>query len=160
MAFLTSSEAERRKREEAERKAKLDEIAEKQRQRERELEEKERLRRQQLLAGEPPARPSEPFLRPHPEAPAAAAAAPAPTPAPGKYVPRHLRERAAAAESPAAGQAPPSELDRWGRRDDRDRPTGDKWRSDRSFGDDHRGFGGGDRSRSTWSSSRGPSRGS
>lgn len=157
-------EAERRKREEAERKAKLDEIAEKQRQRERELEEKERLRRQQLLANEPPARSSEPSARPQPEAaaPAAAAAAAAPTPAPGKYVPRHLRERAAAAESPATGQAPPPEPDRWGRRDDLDRPTPDKWRNDdrRSFGDDRRGFGGGDRSRSTWSSSRGPPRGS
>jgi len=168
LVFLTSAEAERRKREEAERKAKLDEIAEKQRQRERELEEKERLRRQQLLASEPPARPSEPFARPHPEAAPAAsasasasAAAPATTPAPGKYVPRHLRERAAA-ESPATGQALPSEPDRWGRRDDRDRPAGDKWRSDdrRSFGDDRRGFGGGERSRSTWSSSRGPPRGS
>lgn len=155
-------EAERKRREEAERKAKLDEIAEKQRQRERELEEKERLRRQQLLAGEPPARPVEPpFARPHPEAaapPAAVAPAAAAGPVPGKYVPRHLREKVAAAapapaESPAAGLgAPPPDADRWGRRlDDRDRPATDKWRSDdrrTSFGSS------GASARPTWSSSR------
>uniref|UniRef100_A0A803KNW3 Eukaryotic translation initiation factor 3 subunit A n=1 Tax=Chenopodium quinoa TaxID=63459 RepID=A0A803KNW3_CHEQI len=88
-----NEEAERRRKEEAERQAKLDEIAEKQRQRERELEEKERLRRQQILA------------------------------APGKYVPRHLREK-------AAGSTPA--------------PSTDKWRPD-----DRRGFGGGG-SRPTW----------
>ena len=42
-------EAERKKREEAERKAWLDELAEKQRQREKELEEKERIRKEALL---------------------------------------------------------------------------------------------------------------
>ena len=127
---LGYAEAERRKKEEAERKAKLDEIAEKQRQRERELEARERLRRQQLLASGPSARPSEPFVRAHPEAAPPAAAAAAAAPAPGKYVPRHLREKAAAVGSPAVRQASPPEPDHWGRRDDRDRPTADNWRSD------------------------------
>lgn len=162
-------EAERKRKEEAERKAKLDEIAERQRQRERELDEKERLRKQQILAGDPAARSSETPARLQPEAvpvaaPAAAAAAAAvPTPgapAPGKYVPRHLREKTV--EAPISSQAPASESDRWGRRDDR--PPADKWRSDdrRSFGsgpDDRRSFGSSG-SRSTWSSSRVPPRGS
>lgn len=162
-------EAERKRKEEAERKAKLDEIAERQRQRERELDEKERLRKQQILAGDPAARSSETTARLQPEAvpvaaPAAAAAAAAvPTPgapAPGKYVPRHLREKTV--EAPISSQAPASESDRWGRRDDR--PPADKWRSDdrRSFGsgpDDRRSFGSSG-SRSTWSSSRVPPRGS
>ncbi|KMT14272.1 hypothetical protein BVRB_4g076280 [Beta vulgaris subsp. vulgaris] len=162
-------EAERKRKEEAERKAKLDEIAERQRQRERELDEKERLRKQQILAGDPAARSSETTARLQPEAvpvaaPAAAAAAAAvPTPgapAPGKYVPRHLREKTV--EAPISSQAPASESDRWGRREDR--PPADKWRSDdrRSFGsgpDDRRSFGSSG-SRSTWSSSRVPPRGS
>ncbi|XP_057538854.1 eukaryotic translation initiation factor 3 subunit A-like [Amaranthus tricolor] len=138
-------EAERRRKEEAERKAKLDEIAEKQRQRERELEEKERLRKQQILAGEA-ARPSETSDRPQPEAaqvvaPAAAAAA---APAPGKYVPRHLREKAA--EVSSSLQAPPAEPDRWGRRDDL-RPSADRWRSDDRQSSGSGAFGGSSRPR-------------
>ncbi|KNA19333.1 hypothetical protein SOVF_060490 [Spinacia oleracea] len=99
-------EAERRRKEEAERQAKLDEIAEKQRQREQELEEKERLRRQQILVGEPAVRssetptPAKPQVEAVPVAPAAAAASAAP--AAGKYVPRHLRGKV-----PSSGQAPP-----------------------------------------------------
>lgn len=169
-------EAERRRKEEAERKAKLDEIAEKQRQRERELEEKERMRRQQLLANEPPARPSEPPARPHPEAApaaalAAAAAAAAPAapnaaPAPGKYVPRFLRGKTS--DGPVSGGgggqalAPAPEPERWGRKDDR---PSDKWRTDdrrSSYGSGTGGgsFGsGGGSSRPTWSSTRGPPRG-
>ena len=110
MFLLTPSEAERRRKEEAERKAKLDEIAEKQRQRERELEEKERLRKQQILAGDA-ARPSETPDRPQPEAVQVVAPAAAAAPAPGKYVPRHLREKTA--EVPRSTQAPPAESDRW-----------------------------------------------
>lgn len=100
------AEAERRRKEEAERQAKLDEIAEKQRQREQELEEKERLRRQQILVGEPAVRssetptPAKPQVEAVPVAPAAAAASAAP--AAGKYVPRHLRGKV-----PSSGQAPP-----------------------------------------------------
>lgn len=154
---LFHAEDERRKKEEAERKAKLDEIAEKQRQRERELEEKERLRREALLGrsteafsnpSEPPAgtRPSEP-----PAAVAVTAAnndgAAAPPPSTGKYVPRFLRLQ----KQEGSAQAPPPEPDRWTSRQDsrRSPPPGDRWRS----GDDRRPtFGSG--SRSTWSSSR------
>lgn len=157
-------EAERRRKEEAERRAKLDEIAEKQRQRERELEEKEKLRREALLGRptEVPPKPSEPPtggrpLEPGSAAPAAAAAAAAP--ASGKYVPKFRRER-----GESAVQAPPLEPDRWGsrgapnpesdrwgsRQDDRPPQPSDRWRRDdrgSSFGS-----GGGSRS-STWSSS-------
>lgn len=143
----STPEAERRKKEEAERKAKLDEIAERQRQREKELEEKERLRKESLLGRslDMPlqqvdhangARPSEPV------ADAASAAAPAS----GKYVPKFLRGRT---EGP--GVAPPPEPDRWGRSDNRPPQSSDRWRSDDrkpSFS----GTGGG--SRSSWSSSR------
>ena len=150
-------EAERRKREEAERKAKLDEIAEKQRQRERELEEKERLRKEMLFSGgksgDASARPDvSPASRPQESrtaSPAAAAAAAA-APAAGKYVPRFLRERT---ES-SSPNAPPPESDRWGssRPDNRPSQPG-SWRND-----DRRpaAFGS---SRSSWSSSRVPARG-
>ncbi|KAL9248135.1 hypothetical protein vseg_021492 [Gypsophila vaccaria] len=142
-------EKERKKKEDAERQAKLDAIAAKQRQKELEVEEKKRREKEQLLAGDLPARPSEPISRPKAEAPAAAAA---PTgPAPGRYVPRHLRGNAEAASSPR--QAPAAETDRWGRKDDR--PSGDKWRSD---SDRRGGFGGGS-STSSWSSSRNTPRG-
>jgi translation initiation factor 3 subunit A len=165
LAVLELPEAERQRKEQAERQAKLDEIAEKQRQRERELDEKERLRREALLgrSAEGPLKPSEPpaLARPldsgHAAAPAAAAAVAAPSP--GKYVPKFKR-----AES--SGQAPPPESNRWGssssRQDDRISQTGDRWRSDdrRSSGGSSFGGGGGSRFASTWSSSRNPSRGS
>lgn len=138
--MLKNAEAERRRKEEAEHRAKLDEIAEKQRQRERELEEKERLRREALLGrSTEPLRPSELPGSARPLEPGAAApavttaAAPAAAPAAGRYVPRHRRERIE-----SAGQAPPSEPDRRG--GSRPDPS-DRWTS-----------GGG--SKSTWSSSR------
>jgi len=141
--FCCNSEAERRKKEEAERLAKLAEIAEKQRQRERELEEKERQRREALLGrsveAAPPARQSEPVT-----APAAAAAAAAAAPNPGKYVPKFMRDRAE-----RTGTAPPPETDRWGGNSS-SRPDGDRWRG----GDDRRSSyvsGGGSRSSSSWS---------
>ncbi|GAV87136.1 PCI domain-containing protein [Cephalotus follicularis] len=142
-------EAERRRKEEAERKAKLDEIAEKQRQRERELEEKERRRREALLGkpSEVPSRPaSDDHTGPRPIEPAAPAGPAAPTP--GKYVPKHLRDRAV-----GSGQASPQEPDRWG---SSSRPD-DRWRSDdrRSYDDRRPSFGGG----SKWSSSKVPPRG-
>lgn len=145
-------EAERRKKEEAERLAKLEEIAEKQRQRERELEEKERQRREALLgrSAEPPFKPSVPPARPlesAPAAPAAAAASAAPTP--GKYVPKFRRERS---DTTGAAAAAPPETDRWG---NSSRPDGDRW----TRTDDHKssfGSGAGSRSSSTWSSSRNP----
>ncbi|KAK9691948.1 hypothetical protein RND81_09G230900 [Saponaria officinalis] len=142
-------EKERKKKEDAERQAKLDAIAAKQRQKELEIEEKKRREKEQLLAGELPARPSEPLSRPQAEAPAAPASS---APAPGRYVPRHLRGNAEAAAAPR--QAPASETDRWGRKDER--PAGDRWRSD---GDRRGGFGGGS-STSSWSSSRNTPRGS
>ena len=137
-------EAERRKKEEAERLAKLAEIAEKQRQRERELEEKERQRREALLgrSTEPASRPSEPPA--HPLEPGSAAPAAAAAPAPGKYVPKFRREKDGTG-------APPPEPDRW--TNSSSRPDGDRWRSD----DRRPAFGsGGGRSSSTWSSSRNP----
>lgn len=172
---LEHAEAEKRKKEEAERQAKLDELAEKQRQREQELDEKERLRKEAILGRssdgaskpfEPPVRTSEPGSA----APAAAAAAAAPTS--GKYIPRHLRAKMEGAgvggqsappqseERWAGGTRPeqwgpsrrtdgssqaPPEADRWGRPDDRSGPPSDRWRP-----------GGGSRSSSTWSSSRPP----
>lgn len=160
--FLTGiikhAEAERQRKIEEERRAKLDEIAEKQRQRERELEEKERQRREALLgrSTDGPSRPSEPVgsrpSEPVATAPAAAAAATgagAP-PAAGKYVPRFRRPEVSA-------QAPPAEPDRWGssRQDDRTSQPSDRWRSD----DRKPSFGAGGGSKSTWSSSRVPPRG-
>ncbi|KAK9985325.1 hypothetical protein SO802_030276 [Lithocarpus litseifolius] len=159
-------EAERQRKEQAERQAKLDEIAEKQRQRERELEEKERLRREALLGRptEGPSRPSQPPTSPHPldagsaAVPAPAAAAAAAAPSSGKYVPRFRRG------SESSGQAPPPESDRWGssssRQDDRMSQAGDRWRSDDRRSSGGSSFGGGGGSRSTWSSSRIPTRGS
>lgn len=136
------AEAERRKREEAERKAKLDEILEKQRQRERELEEKAERQKREMLARplvEP--RPVEPAV-PAPAAPIAVTTAPAP----GRYVPRHRRQEAAAAQVAA-------EPDRRGiRPDDRPALSSDRWRSDRS--DERRPSPFGVGSKSTWSSSR------
>lgn len=125
---------ERRKKEEAERKAKLDEIAEKQRQRERELEEKERRRKEELLGKSfsVPTRAiaDDPAARAVEAAPAAAAAAPST----GKYVPKFKRMA-------AEGAVPPPETDKWSRPDDR----ADRWRDDRR---------GGGAPRSTWQSSR------
>ncbi|KAL5565941.1 hypothetical protein UlMin_029105 [Ulmus minor] len=152
-------EAERRRKEEAERKAKLDEIAEKQRQRELEVEEKARQMREAVLTGaadrpseiSPAARPVElpPAATPIPVAAAASAAPAAAAPsASGKYVPRFRRSTEPAAPAP--------EPDRWG--SSRPDPPSDRWRSS---SDDRRpsAFGGAG-SRSTWSSSRVPPRGS
>lgn len=132
------AEAERLKKEEAEKKAKLDKIAEIQRQREQEIEERRK-------ANEGLARPSEVSGGSRPleaaPAPTAAPAAAAAAPTPGKYVPRFRR---------AEGQAPPPEPDRWGsgRQDDRALPPpgGDRWR----------GSGG---QRQSWGASRIPPRG-
>lgn len=155
-ACLNFAEAERRKKEEAERKAKLDEIAEKQRQRERELEEKERLRKESLFGGgrssDAPARPDFPpasrLLDSGTAAPAAAAAAAAAAPSPAKYVPRFRRSEGSTAT------APPPESDRWGSSRPDNRPSQpDSWRSD----DRRPAFG---ISRSSWSSSRVPTRAS
>lgn len=148
--FLALSEAERRKKEEAERRAKLDEIAERQRQRERELEEKERLRKEALLGwtDEPPPRPTEPPAGARQSEPVVVAAAASTA---GKYVPKFLRER-----TEGSGVAPRPESDRWSRQDDRPSQSGDRWRSD----DRRPSFSGGGGSRSsTWSSSRIPPRG-
>ena len=118
------AEAERKKKEEAERIAKLDEIEAKKRQREQELEERERLRKEAILKGTPidtPARPSE-IPGPGTIVPLPAAAPTAPG---GKYVPKFRR-------SEPSAQAPPphTESDRWGTRkkDDRGAPPSDKWR--------------------------------
>lgn len=156
---MNCSEAERRKREEAERKAKLDEIAEKQRQRERELEEKERLRKESLLFGgggrsaDVPARPdvavgSRPLESGTAAPAAAAAAAAAAAPSTGKYVPRFRRTESSSSNAPAP------ESDRWGSSRPDNRPAQpDSWRSDErkpAIGS----------SRSSWSSSRVPARAS
>ena len=166
LAVLELPEAERQRKEQAERQAKLDEIAEKQRQRERELEEKERLRREALLGRptEGPLKPSQPPTSPRPldtgsaAVPAPAAAAAAAAPSSGKYVPRFRRG------SESSGQAPPPESDRWGssssRQDDRMSQAGDRWRSDDRRSSGGSSFGGAGGSRSTWSSSRIPTRGS
>lgn len=147
------AEAERRRKEEAEHKAKLDEIAEKQRQRERELEEKEKKRKEEILGKATAAaapKPAEPaaVARPLEPVPTAAAATAAPTP--GKYVPPSRLKRQ---QGEGAGQAPPPETDRWAggnRPDDRASQPNDRWRPS---------FGGGGASRSSWSSSRPPHRG-
>ncbi|KAL6563874.1 hypothetical protein OROHE_005114 [Orobanche hederae] len=122
---------ERRKKEEAERKAKLDEIAEKQRQRERELEEKGRQWKEEILA-----KSSASPLRTD-----VSAAAPSAQPT-GKYVPRFKRVAAdSGGPVPTPVQTPP-ETDKWSsgsRLDDR----GDRWRDDRRAGP-----------RPTWQSSR------
>ncbi|KAF2610473.1 hypothetical protein F2Q70_00009214 [Brassica cretica] len=122
---ITGFQAEKRKKQEAEHKAKLDEIAEKQRQRERELEEKEKKRREELLKGTdaPPARPAEPTAAPAAAAPPAAA----PAQASGKYVPRFKRQTA---EVSAPAQTPPAaDSDRWGNRGPP--PADDHWGSNR-----------------------------
>ncbi|MCI49374.1 eukaryotic translation initiation factor 3 subunit A, partial [Trifolium medium] len=86
-------EAERKKKEETERLAKLDEIYDKRRQREREIEEKAEKQKREALLG----RPIEPALRPY-EPPArrplesrTAAPSTSKAPAPGKYVPKFRR---------------------------------------------------------------------
>lgn len=161
---MNNAEAERQRKIDEERRAKLDEIAEKQRQRERELEEKERKRRESLL-GRSSNGLSEPTVGSHPLEPGAVAPATATTTASaaaattasaaaataGKYVPKFRRER-----TEDSGQAPPSEPDRWGssRQDDPTSQPSDRWRTE----DRRPSFGGGG-SRSTWSSSRIPPRG-
>nr|CAB3476507.1 unnamed protein product [Digitaria exilis] len=121
------AEEERRKREEAERKAKLDAIAEKQRQREKELEEKELKRRnEQHFRGSETARAQEaaPVAQPPLDpaaAPAAAAAAAAS--APGKYVPKFkLRGDSSSAGGSQRPDVRAREDDRWGSREERSRP--------------------------------------
>lgn len=118
---------ERRKKEEAERKAKLDEIAEKQRQRERELEEKERQRREEILGRTAAALPKTdtPTPRPAEVAPTAGSAAAAPAASTGKYVPRFKRMAA------EGGQATADKWSSGSRMDDRPPPAGDRWRDDR-----------------------------
>lgn len=170
-----SAEAERKKKEEAERRAKLDEIAEKQRQRERESEEKEKQRREEVLRKYTfgPVRPVEPsaIARPSESGPNISASSS------GKYVPRFKREGQVQAPetsrwvggnsrqddrkrdehkpSPSGsvsrdGQAP-YEADRRfssSKQDDRTSQNSDRWR------DDRRPSGFGSASKSTWSSSR------
>jgi translation initiation factor 3 subunit A len=158
LVVLELAEAERQKKEQAERKAKLDEIAEKQRQRERELEEKERQRREALLGRSTVGslKPSEPLIAARPmesvsavpvavAAGAAGAGAGAAAPSSGKYVPKFRRER-----TESSGKAPPPESDRWGSSRQDDRP-GDKWHSDDRRSSGGSSFGG-SRSASTWSS--------
>lgn len=92
--FFWAPEAERKKKEETERLAKLAEILEKQRQREREVEEKAEKQKREALAGKP----NEPALRPYKPPPArrslesdTAAPATSSAPAPGKYIPKFRR---------------------------------------------------------------------
>lgn len=132
-------EAEKRKKEQAERKAKLDEIAEKQRQRELELEEKAKRMREEVLKG-PIAPPPEPSV-----APAAAPPAVAPSSGSGKYVPKWKRQAAEvsgpssptptppAAESDSwTNRGPPQNPDKWTSGSSSSRPSGgDTWRSSR-----------------------------
>ncbi|GJN37643.1 hypothetical protein PR202_gb26619 [Eleusine coracana subsp. coracana] len=121
---------ERKKREEAERKAKLDAIAAKQQQRERELEEKARQMREAALRGTEPAQatsaaPTPPAREPAAAPAAAAAAATAALPTSGKFVPRWKRGGDSGSGSAGGGSLRPSgppEHDRWGPREDRPRP--------------------------------------
>jgi translation initiation factor 3 subunit A len=155
------TEEERKKREEAEHKARLDAIAEKQRQRERELEEKERLRRESLLRSSvdpvprtvpPPAAAAETVTGAPAAAAAAAAPAPAPAPAPSssKYVPKFRRGGSDAAP-PQRAAAAPETGDRWSRPDDRPpvQSGGDRWRGSRAGGESRLPS-----SASSWSASR------
>ncbi|KAJ4982275.1 hypothetical protein NE237_033112 [Protea cynaroides] len=147
-AAYKREELERRKKEEAERLAKLDEIAERQRKREKELEEKERLMKETVLgrSAEPPTRPAEPAVGGHQPEPIAVAA----TPSSGRYVPKFRRER-----QEGSGGAPPPESDRWGsRQDDRPPQSSDRWRSGDNREDHRPAFGSGGSRSSTWSSSR------
>lgn len=147
-----STEMERRKKEEAERKAKLDQIAEKQRQRERELEEKERLRREELLGRAPiPSRTEPSAMSPPVEAALAApvAVGAAAAASSGKYVPRFKR-----ASAGTGGEAPPpATADKWSgeNRTDNRVPDGDKWGAGRKPGS---AFSGTAPRSTTWSSSR------
>ncbi|KAF3447821.1 hypothetical protein FNV43_RR08527 [Rhamnella rubrinervis] len=105
-----------------------------------------RFRKRRKLSGVKP-------VEPGPAAPSAIAATAAATtaaPTSGKYVPRFRLQNAE-----GSGQAAPPEPDRWGsrRQDDRPPQPTDRWRSD----DRRPSFGG---SRSSWSSSRNPPRGS
>lgn len=156
--MLDFVEMERRKKEEAERKAKLDEIAEKQRQRERELDEKEKRWREEVLgrtAAPPvPSRTEPSAMAPPVEVSPVAAPAAAAAPAAGKYVPPKLRRSAAEtpgqapANDAAPGSAPRAETDKWSRPDNRPSQFGERWR------DDRRPAYGGSGPRSTWQSSR------
>ncbi|XP_026457363.1 eukaryotic translation initiation factor 3 subunit A-like isoform X2 [Papaver somniferum] len=110
-ALRKQQEDEREKKEDLERKAKLDEIAEKQRQREAEAEERERKDREARFNRAPPV---------------PAAVSPGTTaPAPARYVPPRR------AASGAAAVTPP-ESDRRGLRQvDQRQPATDSWRTDR-----------------------------
>ena len=104
------ADAKRRKREAAERRAKLDEIAEKQRQRERELDERERLRKEAILGKATENLPTKTSnipgeSRPSDLSPGSTSAVAPPA---GKYVPPNFRQ------SESSVQAPPAEPDRRG----------------------------------------------
>lgn len=132
---LNSSEIEQRKKEDAERKAKLDEITEKQMQRELELEEKEKKRRDELLTKSSSMfskTETSALTQPADAKPAVPVAVDA-APSTGRYVPRFRM----AAEG-GGGQTPPT-ADKWStgsRMDERPRQQSDRWRDDRrpSFG--------------------------
>lgn len=147
ISFCDLAEEERRKKREADQKAKLDAMAEKQRQRERELEEKERVRREALRRPvESLPRPADPAsAQPSEPIPVAAAGAAVPTAAAAastsKYIPRYLRERSEAQRGPPPPEperrgfgtrAAPSDSERRGSRQD-DRPAqSDDWRSSKT----------------------------
>ncbi|KAI3951766.1 hypothetical protein MKW98_013824 [Papaver atlanticum] len=119
-ALRKQQEAERKKKKDLERKAKLDEMAEKQRQREAEAEERERKERDARFNRVPPV-PAAAALAAISSAPGTTAAAPA------RYVPRFMR-----AASGAAAVTPP-ESDRWGsRQEDQRQSATDRWRTDRT----------------------------
>lgn len=117
-------EAERRRKEEAELKAKQDEIYEKQKQREKELEEKKRQQIEEVLGRYPAAAPARPTENPVVSRTAEAGLASAPTT--GKYMPRFKRASRESAAPPP--QPRPAETDRWGSRaDDRASQHTDRW---------------------------------
>ncbi|RZC94459.1 hypothetical protein C5167_026190 [Papaver somniferum] len=128
-ALRKQEEAERIKKEALERKAKLDELAEKQRQREAEVEERVRKEREAQFRA-----PAVPAAAPAP-APAPAAVSNAPGTAastPAKYVPKWKR-----GESSAVAVTPPEPDRRGSRPEDQRQPAAtDRWRTDRT--DDRR----------------------
>ncbi|KAI3960776.1 hypothetical protein MKW98_026168 [Papaver atlanticum] len=126
-ALRKQEEAERKKKEALERKAKLDELAEKQRQREAEVEERVRKEREaQFRAPAVPAAAAAPAPAAVSGAPGTAASAPA------KYVPKWKR-----GESSAVAVTPPEPDRRGSRQEDQRQPAAtDRWRTDRT--DDRR----------------------
>lgn len=113
------AESERRKEEEAKRKAKLDEIAEKQRQRELELEEKEKRWKEEVLQMRPSIVPANAA---HSDQPRTLDSPPSQG---GKYIPKHRRTQAESAAPPH--DQPPARRGGGNRMDDR----ADRWRDDR-----------------------------